>query len=84
MSGEDWNDGRNTEDVYHLGVQHGRAEAEAEIARLRTEGTPGVMHAVDRAFYDLTVMQRDAAWREIEQLRALMRDVDDREADSAG
>lgn len=36
---------------------------------LETEGTPGVMHAVDKAFYDLTVTQRDAVWREVESLR---------------
>jgi hypothetical protein len=34
------------------------------------EPTPGVMHPVDRAFYDLTVKQRNAAWREVERLRA--------------
>lgn len=41
------------------------AEAADVIEQLRREGTPGVMHAVDRAFYQLTVAQRDAAWREI-------------------
>jgi len=28
---------------------------------LRTHGTPGVMHEVDQAFYDLAVKERDAA-----------------------
>ena len=40
-----------------------------EVERLRAEGTPGVMHAVDKAFYDLTVKERDMAWRENERLR---------------
>lgn len=31
---------------------------------------PGEMHPVNEAFYRLTVAQRDAAWREIEGLRA--------------
>jgi hypothetical protein len=44
-------------------------EAEEEIERLRHEGTPGVMHEVDRAFYDLTVAQRDQAWAEVQRLR---------------
>jgi hypothetical protein len=30
---------------------------------------PGEMHEVDRAFYNLTVTQRDGAWREVEQLK---------------
>jgi hypothetical protein len=34
-----------------------------------SEPEAGVMHPVDRAFYDLTVQQRDAAWRTIEVLR---------------
>lgn len=29
---------------------------------------PGRMHPVDKAFYDLTVSQRDRAWREVEML----------------
>jgi len=33
------------------------------------EGTPGVMHKVDKAFYDLTIKERDFAWRESEALR---------------
>jgi hypothetical protein len=40
-----------------------------EIARLKREGTPGVMHAVDKAFYDHTVVQRDQAWAEVERLK---------------
>jgi hypothetical protein len=30
-----------------------------EVERLRREGSPGVMHEVDRAFYELTVKERD-------------------------
>lgn len=37
------------------------AWAVQEIRRLESEGVPGVMHAVDRAFADLTVMERDFA-----------------------
>lgn len=40
----------------------------AENDRLREEGVPGVMHAVDRAFHDLTVQQRDHAWTENQRL----------------
>ncbi len=38
------------------------AELEAEVERLKREGTPGVMHEVDRAFYDLAIKERDY-WR---------------------
>lgn len=34
-------------------------EAKKEIERLNREGVPGVMHAVDRAFYELAVNERD-------------------------
>jgi hypothetical protein len=48
-----------------------RAEvAEAHVAELEATGSPGVMHAVDKAFYDLTVKQRDLAWRESDRLKA--------------
>lgn len=40
-----------------------------EIERLRREGSPGVLHEVDQAFYDLTVKERDAARAEVEGLR---------------
>lgn len=33
---------------------------------------PGEMHAVDQAFYDHAVAQRDAAWREADALRAAL------------
>jgi len=33
-----------------------------------SEPQPGAMHPVDRAFYDLTVKQRNAAWEEVERL----------------
>lgn len=38
-----------------------RLEAEAEVDRLRREGTPGVLHEVDRAFKDLVVKERTLA-----------------------
>lgn len=31
----------------------------AEVERLRKYGTPGVMHEMDKAFYDLTVKERN-------------------------
>lgn len=34
--------------------------------------TPGELHPVDQAFYDLTVEQRDRAWRTIEALREVV------------
>lgn len=33
----------------------------AELDQLKAKGSPGVMHEVDRAFYDLTIKERDAA-----------------------
>lgn len=39
--------------------------ANREIERLKVEGFPGVMHEVDRAFYDLTVAERNKAWGEL-------------------
>ena len=30
---------------------------------------PGELHPVDRAFYDLTVAQRNQAWAEVERLK---------------
>ena len=35
------------------------AKLEAEVVRLKKEGTPGVMHEVDTAFYRLVVKERD-------------------------
>jgi hypothetical protein len=37
------------------------AERDAEIARLRSEGVPGVMHEVDKSFYDLAIAERNFA-----------------------
>jgi hypothetical protein len=42
----------------------------AEVERLRREGSPGVMHKMDRAFYDLTVKERDHERRRVDQLEA--------------
>lgn len=44
----------------------------ADVARLRTAGTPGVMHPVDQAFYDLVVKERDAARATVSRLEAEM------------
>jgi hypothetical protein len=41
-----------------------------ELERQVAEGSPGVMHEADAAFYRLTVQQRDAAWRQAEQAEA--------------
>jgi hypothetical protein len=35
------------------------AGRDAEITRLRAEGVPGVMHEIDRAFYDLVTAERN-------------------------
>jgi hypothetical protein len=43
---------------------------DAEIERLRREGSPGVMHDVDKSFHDLAVKERDHAWVQIERLLA--------------
>lgn len=51
------------------GIQYAE-NLEKELDRVKREGTPGVLHEVDKAFYDLTVKERDAAWRELDQLRA--------------
>jgi hypothetical protein len=42
------------------------AERDAEIARLRSEGVPGVMHEADKAFYDLTIAERNFARVQVE------------------
>lgn len=44
-------------------------QLETENNKLRKEGTPGIMHPVDQAFYDLTIKERDAAWTKIELLQ---------------
>lgn len=33
----------------------------AELARVKAEGLPGVMHEVDRSFYNLAIQERDYA-----------------------
>lgn len=38
----------------------------AELARVKTEGTPGVMHEVDRSFYNLVIQERDYARLQVE------------------
>jgi hypothetical protein len=47
----------------------------AEVDRLRREGSPGVMHKMDRAFYDLTVKERDYERRRVDQLETRLRAV---------
>jgi len=44
--------------MFH-GYEAALVQAEQEIARLKVEGSPGVMHEVDRAFYDLAIKERD-------------------------
>jgi chromosome segregation ATPase len=44
-------------------------ERDREIARLKREGVPGVMHAVDKAFYDLTVTERDYERQTVDALK---------------
>lgn len=39
----------------------GLARLKSQIETTIAAGTPGVMHEVDRAFYDLTVKERDTA-----------------------
>ena len=46
------------------------AERDAEIARLRSEGVPGVMHEVDKSFYDLAIAERNFA-----QVQVVSRDA---------
>jgi hypothetical protein len=45
-----------------------------EVERLKREGTPGVMHEVDAAFYRLTVDERNAERHEVDRLRKLLLD----------
>lgn len=52
------------------GYEKRLAKLEAENERLKKEGVPGVMHEIDRAFYNLTVQQRNSAWLRIEHLEA--------------
>lgn len=37
------------------------AEKDEKLDRLRCEGVPGVMHEVDKAFYDLAITERNFA-----------------------
>lgn len=39
-----------------------------ELERMRREGTPGVIHEVDRAFYDLAVKERDLEQAKVDRL----------------
>ena len=47
----------------------------AEIERLTKEGTPGVMHEIDRDFYDLTVQERDLERRRVDRLEAELKQL---------
>lgn len=60
----DFNAGRADRDPYDE-----IAALIAEVERLRREGSPGVMHKTDRAFYDLTVTERDYERRRVDQLK---------------
>jgi hypothetical protein len=55
------------------------AAQQTEIDRLEREGTPGVMHEIDKAFYDLTVKQRDQAWERESVLKAAAQTERERE-----
>jgi hypothetical protein len=44
--------------------------AETEVRDLREHGTPGVMHEVDRAFYDLAVKERNLERFRVSRLEA--------------
>jgi hypothetical protein len=48
-------------------------DAAAEVRALREHGTPGVMHEVDRAFYDLTVKERNLERARVDRLEAEVR-----------
>ena len=51
-------------------------EAATLIEKISTEGVPGVMNEVDRAFYTLVVAERNHAWREVEILREALRGLE--------
>lgn len=40
-------------------------------------GVPGVVNEIDKAFYDITVQQRNAAWREIERLEKRLAQIEE-------
>lgn len=44
-----------------------------DLDRLRVHGSPGVMHQVDRAFYDLAIQERDAARAVVARQREVIR-----------
>lgn len=50
--------------------QHDRLVKENE--ELKRDGTPGVMHEVDQAFYDLAVKERDFARQRVARLSGLL------------
>lgn len=47
----------------------------ARVAELERDGSPGVLHAVDRAFYNLTVRERDVAHTLLDRLEREMSEV---------
>lgn len=79
MSREDWNDGRNTEDVYQLGLEHGRADALAEprvAAALRlTDAVQAFLDAEKPAgmgVIDEATWMHQSVWDFVDRLRSVL------------
>ena len=47
-----------------------------EFLRVVKEGSPGVMHAIDRDFYKLVIKERDSERHRVEMLRSHLRDAE--------
>lgn len=56
-------------------AEAGRLHAELEL--LKKTGSPGVMHEIDQAFYDLTVKERDFERRKVDRLQAALEEIRD-------
>lgn len=50
-------------------------EVAERVQELAEKGSPGVMHEIDQAFYDLVVKERDIERRRVDQLNAVLDQV---------
>jgi hypothetical protein len=65
------------EGSYTERLERERDEALRRVTELERDGSPGVLHEVDQAFYNLTVKQRDRLAARIGVLEDALREVND-------
>lgn len=66
---DDWREQAELSGQTVLAMEREIARLNTEIERLKREGTPGVMHKVDEAFYQLALKERDVSTMLLGQLR---------------